>query len=114
MAWYRLGFSADDVVGAWQDWRLAMECVEAWQRLGRPPELVVLQTGGREPYLAEWYLDDASARLLDAGGVGWRRFLVAGGLNAPPAGATPALDFSAAGLQRDPLAAYGITPPAKP
>ena len=74
--WYVLGFTPDAVVGAWQDARLAQACAHAWEEEGRPPRFAIWQAAGDGPYLVEWFLDERTARLLDARGVEWRRFLV--------------------------------------
>src|SRR5206468_1886463 len=74
--WYILGFTPDAVVGAWQDARLAQACVAAWEGEGRPAPLGILQAPGDGPYLVHWFLDERTARLLDARGVPWRNFLI--------------------------------------
>jgi hypothetical protein len=86
MSWLVLGFTADDVVGAWQDSRLA----EACNRASNGTPLDVLQSAGEAPYLVHWYVGEEAARLLDQCGVDWRRFVIAE-RPTPPAGATPAL-----------------------
>jgi hypothetical protein len=90
MTWLVLGFTADDVIGGWQDSRLAEACVRASLEHRREPPADVLQSAGDSPYLIHWYIGEAAARLFDHAGVDWRRFVVAE-RPAPPADATPAL-----------------------
>ncbi len=84
--WFVLGFSVDDVVGAWQDWRLARQCVAALAAAERAPSSDILESAGAGEHLTYWYVSDEIASVLDGGGVPWRRFLV-GEVAAPPAGA---------------------------
>ncbi len=83
--WFRLGFTFDEIVDAFQDARLAEECVEAWRRAGRPP-IAVYEAPGDGLHLSHWFLDGATARLLDEQGVHWRTFLI-GSCAGPPPGA---------------------------
>jgi hypothetical protein len=85
--WFVLGFDCDDVVGAWQDWRLARQCVAALTAAHVPPTSGILEGAGRGEHLTYWYVRDDVAGILDDGGVPWRRFLV-GEIEAPPAAAT--------------------------
>jgi hypothetical protein len=88
--WYVLGFDYDQVVGAYQDWRLAREFAQA---LGvAAPALLgdVLEVAGDGAHLIFWYLSPAAAEVLDARGVEWRRFYL-GRRAMPPTGATPPL-----------------------
>ena len=87
MRWFVLGFSVDDIVGGWQDWRLARQCVEALVAAHRAPSVGVLESAGAGEHLTYWYVRDDVAAVLDAAGVPWRRFLV-GEVAAPPAVAT--------------------------
>lgn len=82
--WYILGFDYDAVVGAWQDWRLARECVTTLAAAHRPPTFGILESAGEGEHITYWYVSDEVAPILDAGGVGWRRFLI-GETSAPPA-----------------------------
>jgi hypothetical protein len=84
--WFVLGFDCDAVVGAWQDWRLARQCVETLAAARMAPS-GILESAGRGDYLTYWYVRDDIARVLDDGGVPWRRFLV-GETEAPPNAAT--------------------------
>lgn len=84
MTWYVLGFTPDDVVMAWQDSRLARECVHAWQAEGRPDGFRVLQTAGEGDHLVYWFVCEDAAKILDGHGVDWRRFLVGTRPLAPP------------------------------
>lgn len=86
-AWYVLGFDYDDVVGCWQDWRLARECVDALRASGSRPGDGILEGAGQGQHLTYWYVSDEMARFLDGSRVGWRRFVV-GLVAAPPASAT--------------------------
>jgi hypothetical protein len=85
--WYVLGFDVDDVVGAWQDWRLARQCVAALAAAHRPPTDGILEAAGAGKHLTYWYVSDDVASVLDDGGVPWRRFLV-GKVAEPPVRAT--------------------------
>jgi hypothetical protein len=83
-AWYRLAFTADDVIGSWQDQRLARVCTEAWEAVGRPPGLAILQApAAEERWVLCWYVPRSLGDLLDARAVPWRRFLV-GTCGHPP------------------------------
>jgi hypothetical protein len=81
--WTQLGFTVDDVVGAWQHARLAEAFVRAWEQLGRPGHFDVLQTEGANDYLSYWWVSPTAARLLDRSGVAWRRFAI-GSAETPP------------------------------
>ena len=74
--WYVLGFTPDAVVGAWQDARLAQACHAVWEGEGRPAVFTILQAPGEGPYLVQWFLNEATASVLDARGVAWRDFLI--------------------------------------
>lgn len=87
MAWFVLGFDYDDVVGAWQDWRLARECCDVLRGRGTASVDGIREGAGRGEHLTYWYVSDEIAALLDSGGVGWRRFLV-GSVSSPPPDAT--------------------------
>jgi hypothetical protein len=87
--WFVLGFDYDDSVGAWQDWRLARQCV-ATLRAANCSVASILAGVGLGKHLTYWYLRDDVARILDDGGVPWRRFLV-GEVAAPPGAATRTL-----------------------
>jgi len=84
--WFVLGFDCDDVVGAWQDWRLARQCVATLTAAHRAPTIGILEGAGQGRHLTYWYVRDDVAGVLDDGGVPWRRFLV-GEIDAPPAAA---------------------------
>ncbi|RMH38176.1 MAG: hypothetical protein D6689_20010 [Deltaproteobacteria bacterium] len=86
MDWYVLEFSGDDVVMAWQDARLAEQCAA----LPEAASLEIVQAPAAGDGLVCWYVSEPTARVLDAHGVGWRRFCVRR-CEAPPAGATPVL-----------------------
>ena len=88
--WYVLGFTDEDLVGAWQDARLAEECVRAWRAAGQPADFEILQAPGDAEHLTLWFVNATAARLLDEHGVAWRPFLV-GEREAPPDGAARAL-----------------------
>lgn len=81
--WFVLGFDCDDIVGAWQDWRLARQCVATLTAAHRPPTSGILEGAGSGEHLTYWYVRDDVAGVLDEGGVPWRRFLV-GEVDAPP------------------------------
>jgi len=85
--WFVLGFDCDDIVGAWQDWRLARQCVATLTAAHRSPANGILESAGRGPHLTYWYVRADVAEVLDGGGVPWRRFLV-GEIAAPPPAAT--------------------------
>jgi hypothetical protein len=88
--WFVLGFTDEDLVGAWQDARLAEECVRAWRDAGRPADFRVLQAAGEGDHMTVWFVNAASAAVLDAHDVPWRRFVI-GERDAPPPGASDAL-----------------------
>lgn len=85
--WFVLGFDYDDIVGAWQDWRLARQCVATLKAARVPPSVGVLECAGNGTHLTFWYVRDDVAQILDEGAVPWRRFLI-GEVAAPPANAT--------------------------
>jgi hypothetical protein len=74
--WHVLGFTADDVAGAWQDSRLAEACARAWVRCGRPEGFRILQSASEGSHIIRWYVCERAARLLDAEGVRWRPFRI--------------------------------------
>lgn len=82
--WFVLGFTGDDIVGAWQDARLATACAEAWMEAGCPDDFAVLQGAGEGQYMMHWYLSEKSARLLDDHRVEWRGFLIGERAGPPP------------------------------
>jgi hypothetical protein len=83
VAVYVLGFTSEMVVGGWQDTRFAYECRQAWEAAGRPEGFRLLQAPGEGANAIEWFLDEATVKVLDAQGVNWRAFLV-GERAAPP------------------------------
>ncbi len=85
--WYVLGFDCDDIVGAWQDWRLARQCVATLVAAHRPPTAGILESAGDGEHLTFWYVREDVATVLDEGAVPWRRFVV-GEVAAPPQVAT--------------------------
>lgn len=89
--WFVLGFSAEDVIVAWQDARLASQFVRAWRAAGRPADFEVKQTSGDGHHLIHWWVSGPAARVLDAHGVDWRRFVIAEKNVAPPPRATNVL-----------------------
>ena len=74
--WHVLGFTAEDIAGAWQDSRLAEACARAWIRNGRPDGFEILQCAGDGAHILRWYVCERAARLLDAENVFWRPFLI--------------------------------------
>jgi hypothetical protein len=74
--WYRLGFTCDDVIGAWQHWRLARECAGAIEAEGRPPAEGIYEAAGTGTFMIYWYVSPEMAEVLDRQDVQWRRFLV--------------------------------------
>jgi hypothetical protein len=93
--WFVLGFTVDDVVGGWQDARLASECVRALRAAGRPAEFRILQTNGDGDHLFLWFVNDFAARVLDAHAVPWRPFLVGEAAESPAGGRSPLTDAGA-------------------
>lgn len=71
-----LGFTCDDIIGGWQDSRLAEACTEAWNAEGKPAEFRIWQSAGEGEYFIHWYLGSAEARVLDRHRVEWRQFLI--------------------------------------
>lgn len=86
--WYQLGFTTDEVVDAFQDARLAEECVMAWRRAGRPP-FAVSAAPGDATHLIHWFVDEATARVLDTERVHWRSFLIGECAGPPPDALSP-------------------------
>ena len=74
--WYVLGFTSDEIITAEQDARLAREVVRVWTAAGQPEGFAIWQTAGEGEHFIYWFLDEPSARFLDAHRIGWRRFLV--------------------------------------
>jgi hypothetical protein len=87
--WFILGFTADDVVLAWQDARLASECVRALNAAGKPREFRILQSSGDDEHLFVWFVNEAAARVLDTHGVAWRSFLIGQAAESPPGARSP-------------------------
>jgi hypothetical protein len=87
---FTVGFTCDDVVGAWQHWRLGMECARVFEAEGLSPSFGIVEGPGEGDYMIYWFVSGAAARLLDLHDVNWRRFLVRTDLIAP-IGAHPAL-----------------------
>jgi hypothetical protein len=92
--WYTLGFTGDDIVGAWQHWRLADEFRRAFLLEGKPPGIGVLESPGQGEHLLYWYVRADVATMLDRHVDGWRRFVVRTDLQAPD-DAHPALKETA-------------------
>ena len=92
--WHVLGFTSDDIIGGWQDTRLAEACAAAWQTAGRPEALRIWQSAGQGEHFIYWYLEPSAAALLDRQRVAWRQFLV-GVRGALPADAVTVLDLGA-------------------
>ena len=63
--WFVLGFDCDDIVGAWQDWRLARQCVATLTAAHRAPMNGILESAGQGRHLTYWYLRDDVAGILD-------------------------------------------------
>jgi hypothetical protein len=84
-----LGFSVDDVVGGWQDSRLAEACVHAWRAAGRPGGFEIRESAGSGAHFTNWFVSEEAARALDDAQVRWRGFVVGEGM--PPALARDAL-----------------------
>lgn len=101
--WFLLGFLPDEVICAEQNARLAAECVKARRAEGRPSGFRILQAPGEGDHLLYWFVSEESAWILDAHGVDWRRFLVAGG-TIPPRSARDAI---AEGSEPESLRARG-------
>lgn len=93
--WFKLGFTTDDIVGSWQDARLAGACVRALRAAGRPPEFRILQSGGDGDYLVHWFVNEIAARVLDTHGVAWRSFLIGEAAGSPSGARSPLVDTAA-------------------
>ena len=82
--WHILGFTSDDIIGAWQDARLAEACAEAWRSVGEPPGFVAWGVPGEGEHLIHWYLASAVTDALDRRGVAWRQFRLGQRTSVPP------------------------------
>jgi hypothetical protein len=82
--WYVLGFSADEVVGAFQDVRLAHTCHQACKTAGLTSGNHVMQGSGEGDHLVYWFVSGEAAHVLDAAGVQWRDRII-GERPIPPA-----------------------------
>lgn len=82
--WWVLGFGYDAVVDAWQDARLAGAIERLWLAAGRPEAARVWWTASADEYAFRWYLNDATAKLLDDAQVEWRKFLIGQTGQIPP------------------------------
>jgi hypothetical protein len=89
-AYYTLGFTGDDITGAWQHWRLAQEFHRAFEAHGLPPSFGVVEAAGEGEHPLYWFVSAQAAEILDRHDVEWRRFLVRTDLVAPR-NARPAL-----------------------
>jgi hypothetical protein len=78
-----LGFTDEDVTGAWQHWRLATECGSAFEDEGLSASFGILESPGQGRYLVQWYVCDDAASILDRRAVNWRRFLIGQQPQAP-------------------------------
>jgi hypothetical protein len=90
--YYVLGFTADMVVGGWQDSRFGFECRQAWEAAGRPAGFNILMAPGEGEHVTHWFLDEPTVAILDQAGVAWRSFLVAERDSVPP-GAVPVVEL---------------------
>jgi hypothetical protein len=81
--WFVLGFTADEVVGAFQDARLAHSCHQACSTAGLTAGTHVLQGSGEGDHLVYWFISGEAARVLDAAGIQWRNRVI-GHRAAPP------------------------------
>ena len=90
--WFVLGFTADDIVGGWQDSRLASECIRALRAAGRPPEFRILQISGDGDHMLLWFVNEHAARVLDAHAVPWRPFLIGDAAESPAGARSPLID----------------------
>jgi hypothetical protein len=82
MLWI-LGFGYEAVVDAWQDTRLASAIERLWTAAGRPATAMAWWSPSADEYAFRWYLNDATARLLDDAKVSWRNFVI-GRVDVPP------------------------------
>jgi hypothetical protein len=89
--WYVLGFTGDEVVGAFQDVRLAHSCHQACNVAGLTAGRHVLQGPGEGDHLLYWFISGEAARVLDAAGIQWRGRII-GHRAAPPARARCVFD----------------------
>jgi hypothetical protein len=72
MRWRVIGFTSDEIVVAHQEARLAEQCVKAWRSAGSPSECRIVEAAGEGNYLLFWFVNEAAAAMLDAGGVPWQ------------------------------------------
>jgi hypothetical protein len=99
--WFVLGFTADEIVGCWQDSRLAGECVRAWQAEGKPTDFSILQsTSGDGEHMLLWFVNEVAARLLDVHTVGWRDFLISERAEVPAGAHNPLTEEAHVGPAR--------------
>lgn len=89
--WFVIGFTADDIVGGGQDVRLAAAYARARQGTEEPVDARIVQAPGDRDHVLVWFVDEAAARILDAAGIEWRRFVV-GECAAPPSSARGLID----------------------
>jgi len=90
--WHILGFTSDDIIGGWQDSRLAEACAAAWQGAGEPVGFIIFQGPGEGEYFIHWYLGPLVAAVLDRFAVEWRQFKI-GDCADLPHGAFPVLSL---------------------
>ena len=88
--WVTLGFTAEEVTGAWQHWRLALEFHAAFEAEGLPPSFGVLEGAGRGPHMIYWFVSRDAIAVLERHDVAWHRFFVCARAR-PPRGCRPAL-----------------------
>jgi hypothetical protein len=81
---FTLGFTCDDVVGAWQHWRLGMECARAFQAAGLRASFGIVEAPGEGQHMLYWFVSGRAAKVLDEHDINWRRYLVRTDLAAPP------------------------------
>ncbi len=75
--WHVIGFTSDEIVCAYQDARMADECVTAWHSAGSSSACRIVEAVGEGEHLIHWFVNDEAAAMLDARGVQWHERIIA-------------------------------------
>jgi hypothetical protein len=82
--WHVLGFTADDIILAYQHARMAEECMKAWRHAGSPGGCRIVEAAGNGEHLVYWFVNREAAAILDSEGVKWRQRIVDDRSELPP------------------------------